>query len=880
MIHSAILYRPPKNSSLQKDIPNLLLNENHIGHNSNINSPKTSSFQNNEIENLSSLDSEIPWEDRGFIQLKTYDFDFLNVYSFDVEDLHKVFWTIKHQVCKESVEKLHAFFNISEPKQCMDPEYKYGWKLYDVYEEFRRMGIESDLNPNSSSISKWRFSLVNQDFKICPTYPDILVVPSTISDTTLTHASKYRSKGRIPVLCYLFKSNNASISRSSQPLVGLKQARSVQDEKLVESIFATNLHSTKKAVIVDARPTTNAVVNRAVGAGSENMSHYKNCRKLYLGIDNIHVMRSSYDKLFDAIKDAFLFKNKGPFSIRKNNNVGDLSSRKMNSAKNQWLEHISDIISGANEIVCCVLDGEHVLVHCSDGWDRTAQLTSLAQLCLDPFYRTIKGFLILIEKEWVRFGHQFTKRNGLIGIDSRFTVSNSKNPAKFLNNDISPKITNDKNLNTSSRNIKDDTSDNNSKNETPKSQTPQNSEFGIDNFLDTGKFPNIDFKMAGSSIGNFASRTFKGMQSRFTSALIPKNASEDCSTGLGGSDVSNSNFDLTNRSNKHGSYSNNSLFGSNPNNETCPVFSQFLDCVYQILRVNESSFEFNDDFLIDLNKNVNSCRFGDLLCDNIKERYNLKIYDRTPSMYAHYLSEILDNDGDNISSQNQNPKKSRFINSSYDTKNSDLDCIIPSSSNLELWSTYYLQHLISPNSSINSPLGTNVTSTPQKNTALTPILTSDPSVENNLSNIKISSNELHIDTSINSSHQSHQENIPYSSPVELISPLSQKGSTAMIPSEDSITSISQQIADSISESVQIVDNVPAPNTQSPEEPLIDSAEYRPEIPRTASGNYLNSLSDVIVKKDEISKFNLDYRLDEESPTSKSNFADEIVNPWL
>ncbi len=32
-----------------------------------------------------------------------------------------------------------------------------------------------------------------------------------------------------------------------------------------------------------------------------------------------------------------------------------------------------------------------VLVHCSDGWDRTAQLTALAMLMLDPHYRTIRG---------------------------------------------------------------------------------------------------------------------------------------------------------------------------------------------------------------------------------------------------------------------------------------------------------------------------------------------------------------------------------------------------------------------------------------------------------------------------------------------------------
>src|SRR5690606_9724781 len=51
------------------------------------------------------------------------------------------------------------------------------------------------------------------------------------------------------------------------------------------------------------------------------------------------------------------------------------------------------------------------LIH-SLGWDRTPQLTSLALLMLDPYYRTFLGFEILIEKEWASFGHQFALRSG------------------------------------------------------------------------------------------------------------------------------------------------------------------------------------------------------------------------------------------------------------------------------------------------------------------------------------------------------------------------------------------------------------------------------------------------------------------------------------
>jgi Myotubularin-like phosphatase domain len=39
-------------------------------------------------------------------------------------------------------------------------------------------------------------------------------------------------------------------------------------------------------------------------------------------------------------------------------------------------------------------------------------LASLTQLMLDPYYRSMRGFALLIEKEWCSYGHKFAERCG------------------------------------------------------------------------------------------------------------------------------------------------------------------------------------------------------------------------------------------------------------------------------------------------------------------------------------------------------------------------------------------------------------------------------------------------------------------------------------
>ena len=130
--------------------------------------------------------------------------------------------------------------------------------------------------------------------------------------------------------------------------------------------------------------------NGLKGHGVENMIHYPKCNLLHMDIGNIHTMRHSLEALDAAIVAI----------------AGTEDHWLPLVHSSQWLLHLSSVLSAAYLTARLVEQGRSVLVHCSDGWDRTAQLTSLSQLLLDPYYRTMEGFLVLVDKEWLAFGHK------------------------------------------------------------------------------------------------------------------------------------------------------------------------------------------------------------------------------------------------------------------------------------------------------------------------------------------------------------------------------------------------------------------------------------------------------------------------------------------
>lgn len=536
------------------------------------------------------------------IRIRCRDYRFIAFHFADGQQdtARDVYESIRGATCKlGKIENIYAFHYRAPP-----PEREFdGWSFYDAKAEWKRQGIsEKGLDRG------WRISRLNADYAFSPTYPALLVVPSSISDNTLNYAGRYRSRVRVPALTYLHPVNNCSLTRCAQPMVGLRGNRSIQDEKLVSACFSASAsgdaqrsspsltratsqssladeepkmdvpgqaqredeyikaHSNEFAsskpqvygaqqqnLIVDARPAVNAMANVALGRGTEKMEHYSFATKIYLNIDNIHVMRDSLNKVVESIKEA------------------DMSSLPPNRdllAKSGWLKHIAALVDGSSLIARQIaIQHSHVLLHCSDGWDRTSQLSATAQLLLDPYFRTLDGFIVLIEKDWLSFGHMFQERAGYLNSEKWFSIEKDGLAGGVIQPTASAE----------------------GRNEVAE---------GFQNaFASTKRFFNrtANAELAGDSDGEKASM-------------------DDSPRGKGVNDDATKLKDVS------------------------PIFHQFLDTVYQLLRQFPTRFEFNERFLRRLFYHVYSCQYGTFLYNSEKSRLDARLSERTASVWAYFLA--------------------------------------------------------------------------------------------------------------------------------------------------------------------------------------------------------------------------------------------------
>ncbi len=294
----------------------------------------------------------------------------------------------------------HSYQNIAIEYRKNNPIYKKenfqdGWNLYNPEEEYARQGLNNlDYEVNRNSL--FRKTKLNENYALCPSYPKFLITVGEITDSDYKCSAEFRTKNRLPALAYYDKSTGGTIWRSAQTKSGISGNRNRFDEDLLLDI--TKISKKKRLYIYDCRPYLSAVANKLKGAGYENTENYPGSEIFFCEIDNIHTARNALNKIYSMLKSNRFIENKSFFANFENSG---------------WPSFIFGIILASINIASAVRKGYSVLIHCSDGWDRTTQLCCISQLILDKRYRTLDGFICLIEKDWLSFGHQFRYRCGM-----------------------------------------------------------------------------------------------------------------------------------------------------------------------------------------------------------------------------------------------------------------------------------------------------------------------------------------------------------------------------------------------------------------------------------------------------------------------------------
>ncbi|KAK7164859.1 hypothetical protein R3I94_003295 [Phoxinus phoxinus] len=270
------------------------------------------------------------------------------------EDTKKIFQGIAHHCLEEkSLKCIFAFSYAGTPSPEM--QRKRETIMFESPDDWTQ--------EMKRTKAKCRLVTENENFELSQRLPKYFVIPSALEEFF-----SYQEKG-LPIWCWSHHSGCALFKASFPPMTQEEGDFQKHLDTMINAVAHNYLYSVKTEDLSESLPT-------------------------------ILDIQQSYNKF----KQFFLIDNSTEFWLSDVKWFSSLES-------SGWLDIIRQCLHKAVEVVECIdKDNTNVLVTEEEGTDLCCVISSLAQIMLDPYYRTLMGFQSLVQKEWVAGCHAFLDR--------------------------------------------------------------------------------------------------------------------------------------------------------------------------------------------------------------------------------------------------------------------------------------------------------------------------------------------------------------------------------------------------------------------------------------------------------------------------------------
>eukprot|EP00026_Physarum_polycephalum_P000455 Phypoly_transcript_00456.p1 GENE.Phypoly_transcript_00456~~Phypoly_transcript_00456.p1 ORF type:complete len:1192 (+),score=155.82 Phypoly_transcript_00456:238-3813(+) len=296
-----------------------------------------------------------------------------------------------HKVCKQVFELLLQFcFENPRESFAFENTENYpgpynGWKVYTRKAEFARLGFTSN----------WRLSTANKIYDLCDVYPKKIIIPTDIADITLVNCARNRDHSRMPIAVWRHPTNFAILLRSGPTTNESAREEDTAGITLVEAVLA-NVRRERQAVTeLTHMSCCIEVADLSNNSNAASMSVYKCIQSTWFAdLPSLQRLQWNFRTLQVLVKHSPC--------------VTDQWEKQV--TQSAYLNHVKTLLSAGRKVALMLNAGTCVISQATikDGFDlMECALISLALLILDPFYRTIAGFIVLIEKEWNQYAFPF-----------------------------------------------------------------------------------------------------------------------------------------------------------------------------------------------------------------------------------------------------------------------------------------------------------------------------------------------------------------------------------------------------------------------------------------------------------------------------------------